>query len=621
MKIAAAILVVAVVVIGGFFAYRGWKQAAVEGRAGAAIAQAEQFLELGQPNAARGALRRAKAPPEGSALAPKWAEVELRVAVAARDFLTLAQIRGKSPEAFNRDPQAAALLARHELGQGRETEIPPGPQGVLFGADRAIFSGNRSEAKQILESAPLQGAEEADRLARLAILEAGDRRAAWERLAGAYAADPGKMEVRTFSANLLEEAGNSDLARREYIAAVVSDPANPRARDNLAEFYLREGLPALAVSTWAEAPAAPESGPLYFKAWFWNRVGFGSADLAGLADRSALVGRLDVLPAGHFWDESLDPLMKEAPAIAGREEIFWLRLLESIKDGRDFASSKIIASGPPSKETSHPFLLDALAYVIDRRMGMQGTRAFAVPASRAGGHPFWAWLAAGPSPEELSASWVLPTLLAVSGWPGAAADLVNGVEGAPPWAVFALAQSARAAGRGNVVRTLTDGAASPELRLLAAEQAWADGREADGRRALEELAADPSVGARAGMLLAVYYLEKGDASAAKALLTGPSPFAGTLSGKEFLARAHLLAGQESEAKAVYESICDESDDAKIYLSKVAFQSGDLDRAESLTRALAGAHPNEPAFVANLDKISAAREAGAKPATTGAAGAK
>ena len=608
MKPAFIILLGAAVVLGGFVAFRAWEERAIEGRAGAAVAQAEQFLDLGQPLLARNALARARVPAAGSPLAPKWAEVEMRIAVAARDFEKLEALKASAPEAFLRDSQAPSLLARQQLSAGNEVEAPPGGQGVLFGADRAILSGNASAARQILESAPMEGAEEADRLSRLALLDAGNRTAAWESLSKAYAAAPDKMEVRTFSANLLEEAGNNDLAQREYVGALVSDPSNPRARDNLAGFYIRQGLPALAVTTWAEAPPAAESGPLYLKAWFWNRVGFGAADLAGLAAQSALIARLDALAPGEFWDSSLDSVLKEAPAIAGREEIFWLRLLESLKGGRDFAAAKLMASGPPPKETSHPLLLETLGYLIDRRMDMQGSRTYKVPASQAEGHPFWAWLAGNPSKEELSAPWVLPTLLAVSGWPRAATDLATDVAGAPPWALYALAQSARACGEGEAVRRLTGGASAPELRLLAAEQAWAEGKEDEGRTALEQLATDPLAGSRAGLLLAIYYLEKGDAPSAKALLQGESPFAKTLPGKEFLARAHLLAGDEPAALAIYEDTWKDSDDAKIFLSKRAFLSGDLGRAESLTRALADAHPNEPAFAANLEKIQAARKA-------------
>ena len=80
------------------------------------------------------------------------------------------------------------------------------------------------------------------RLVRLALATSGSNlTTSWNYLADAAQLDPRNTEVRSFRAQILEQIGKDELARVEYVAAHVAEPQNPLLRDQLAEFYRRQG--------------------------------------------------------------------------------------------------------------------------------------------------------------------------------------------------------------------------------------------------------------------------------------------------------------------------------------------------------------------------------------------
>jgi len=585
-----------------------WHHTATERRVTATMTVARGLLEKGRAGDAQVLLQATKPPAKNSPSRAAWFDLEVQTALANRQFELLRRLRDRDPAGFDRNPEAASWLKRLDMAQGGEE---PKNAGSILTADKALLSGDTDAARKALESAKLEGPDEINRLTRLALLDANNPAKAWDLLNQAYAINPKNTDVRTFSANLLEQGGDTGLARRDYIAAVVADPANPRARDNLAEFYIRQGMLPQAVQTWLDAPPADASWIFYLKAWFWNRVGLGSLPPKDPASLGKLVASLAALPAGDFWNSSLDDVVAKSPILADREETLWLRVLQQLKEGQDSNALRLLSQAAPEQTAHHAYLRDALQFLLEVRLGLNSNSHLEIPETKTAGHPFWKWLSDNKSdPAALRQPWVLPTLFCVSGWLRAGVDISKpeSLAEAPEWAAYAIARSAQILGDNKRLAELLAASplTSPAMQLLRAESAWMDNKRDEGRTILVGLLGQPEAGYRAAFLLTMDALTRNDAAEAKRVIVLQPDFAASITGREFLARAALAEGKESDAIAIYESLGNDSDDARIFLARTAYSAKQWDRAEALVRSLIADHPNEPAFAANLEKIQEGR---------------
>jgi tetratricopeptide (TPR) repeat protein len=613
LVLAGLVAVIAVVAAAAFF----WNRAATDRRVASTISTARTLLEKGRPQEAMVLFHATKPPDADSANRSAWFDLEVAIALANRQFEMLGRLRERDPDAFAKNPEAVAWVERIDMTRNGTAAsgaaAQTAPSTPLLSADKAILAGDPASAKKTLESAKLEGKDEVNRLTRLALLEADNQDKAWDLINQAYAIDPRNADVRTFAGNILEQKGAVDLARRDYVAAVVSDPANPRARDNLAEFYIRQGMLPQAVKTWQEAPPSDIAGIFYLKAWFWNRVGLGNLPPADPAAMGNLVATLAALPPGDFWSTTLNDAVAKSPLLADREETLWLRVLQELREGQDSAALRVLLGALPGQTAHHAFLKTSLQFLLEVRMGVDANSRIEISDSRKEGHPFWQWFAENKSnPEALRQPWVVPTLLCVSGWPRAGVDVCKpeALADAPEWAAYALARSAQIVGDNArlgdfLAATRCD---SPAMKVLRGEAAWTENRAEEGRTILEGLLGQPEAGYRSAFLLSMYYLNQNKPGDVRRVLAAQPDFAESVAGREFLARAALGEGKEPEALAIYESLGDRSDDARIYLARHAFQAKDWDRAEALVRSLIADHPNEPAFLDNLNKIAEAKKA-------------
>jgi len=586
-----------------------WNKTATERRAAATMAAARGLLAKGRSADAQVLLQATKPPDKASPSRAAWFDLEVRSALANRQFELLRRLKDSDPAGFARNPEAVSWLERIAMAKG---DGIPEDAGPILTADKALLAGDPDSARQVLESAKLEGGDEVNRLTRLALLNADKPEKAWEFISQAYAIEPKNPDVRTFSANLLEQEGKPELARRDYVAAVVANPQNLRARDNLAEFYLRQQMLPQAVQTWLDTPPADGSAILYLKAWFWNRVGLGSLPLKKTAAPGEFVASLAALPAGDFWGAEPGLFLTQSRALADRSETLWLRVLQELRAGRESEALKILARASPQQAARNTFLLATLQFLLETRTAAGGNSMPEIPEIKKSGHPFWKWLDENKSdPEALRQPWVLPVLFCVSGWLRAGVDICKpeDLADAPEWAAYAVARSAQVCGDS---RRLTDFLAaspskSPAMQLLRGESAWSDNRKADGQKIFEGLLGTPEAGYRAAFLLALEALARNDAAGARRIISRQPDFAGSVPGREFLARAALAEGKEADAIAIYKSLGDTSDDARIYLARTAYNAKDWGRAEELIRSLIADHPNEPAFADNLEKIQAAKK--------------
>ncbi len=597
------ILIVAVLAAALATATVLWRRAATERRVEETLAAVGSLLDKNRAAEANVLLQATKPPAADSPRRAAWSDLEVRTALATRQFELLRRLGEREPDAVARNPEAAMWLERIAVLGGGEAENP----GPILAADKALRDGDVAAARQILESAKLEGNDEINRLARLALLDAGDPAKAWKLLSQAYAIDPRNSDVRTFSANLLEQSGNAALARRDYVAALVANPDNLRARDNLAEFYMRQRMLPQAVQTWLDTPAVDGSAIFYLKAWFWNRVGLGSLPPPDPAACGRLVAALAALPAGDFWGAGPDKIVAASRNLGERREIVWLRALQELKDGREDQVQRLLARAVPENAPDAAGIRAALEFLLAVRLGSTTSRTLEISPAQIESHPFWKWLAEHRGDANaLRQPWVIPTLFCVGGWLRAGTNLARpqDLADAPEWSAYALARAAQLCGDGQRFGEFL--AASPErtpaMQILRAEFDIAAGRPEAARPILESLLGKPGAGYRAAFLLAMDALGRGDGDAAKRAIERQPDFAESVAGRELLARAALARGDEKEAVAIYEKLGDSSDDARIYLARVAFEARDWKRAEALTLSLAADHPNEPAFADNLEKI-------------------
>lgn len=574
-----------------------------------------------------------------------WNALEISAQAAQRNLPALLRTFDQQPMRILAD-EAACLAVGHALMQGRRSEgwetVRAAWRGRetrpeawrLLEADQLVRAGDPTGAARLLQAPAAAGPEESMRLVRLALLEASrDLSKSWRLLDEACAADPRNPEVRSFRGQLLETTGRIAAARVEYVAAVVAAPGNPLLRDQLAEFYRRQGNLELALATWKEATQAGTLDFVWLKALVWSRLidpALGpAAPPAGLGGRLApFVHWLAALPSGRFWDESAQA--REANlvlAARGRDDVELLRTVDALLRGDEAAVLEALPARLQRGRSAAPQFERALARILNYRahgsLCPPGLPVATPTAAAANAHAFFAELeelaqqekAGGaegrPSPERhafLIGPKALAATLLAAGFRSAAltalpAESWRDDAATPEWLTYGYAQCLRyrgAAGPSAALAFLADRAASPRLQVLTGELLLAERHIEEGVARLAPLAADPTdAGARATWLLAEAALERGDLTGARRLAQAHLAFAASEAGRELRARIDLAERSPAAPQTVA---------ARADRARRAFAEKDWAEARRVTLALLQELPDAMELRANLLRIDAA-EAG------------
>ena len=558
---------------------------------------------------------------------PDWPGLELHAVTATRDVYALDSLYRRDPEALRRDEDAAILLLRiwlagrpspdyAQLRQAwRGRELAKG-RWKLLDADALMRAGKINAAAELLKRETLSGADEAGRLLRLALMAAPqDQKAAWIYLSQARAVAPRNPDIRSFCGQFLETAGRLADARVEYVSAALADTANPLLRDQLAEFYRRQGNLDLAAQTWREALAAPVSlDYLWVKALFWSRV--VQPPTTALPDSvpggtlAPLVASMRATSSNRFWDVTAAPEpLNPGDAAPVRPERFWLELLEQLRTGREEEARKMLERAPPAALELQPDLAAALRQILAfRRAGAMPAGKSAAPARPADAPARHAVfdelenLRQVPELTPLQAKFlkspqIFPAACLAAGWRGAALTLWAEQPLAPDlpeWYVYALAQALRYnRSPDTALALLTSSPSTPLLDLLSAELLIQQRHPDDGCTRLARLASRPdAIGDRAAWLLAVTRLEQGRIEEARAALAQQPRLADSVTGREIEARMEAAAGRTEKAEALYHALAAQSVEARVWLARRAVQRQDWDTARKLTLELMDLMPDE-----------------------------
>lgn len=522
---------------------------------------------------------------------------------------------------WNKDYETSATLAARWAGKNAF----PG-RWTLLAADLLLARGEKEKARAFLEAADLTGGENALRHARLAMIQAKEPWKAMKSLDAGLLADPRNAEILSFRAQIQEAAGRIADARLDYVAAVLSEPANPLHRDVLANFQLRTGEPSNAADTWRDGAETTGLGLYAFKAWFWSRM-CGVPLSRPLPDINQsgwkeIVVEIKKLPNGAFTSNSLDIAIGGIRRLQQRPEVLWLRVLEAMRISNWKSAMDSLYTGfPEDAERLSPGLATRLVVNLTAIAGSPSRVALAareLPKLPPEPHPFFAefdhWKSATTTDDGFSRWLARPVSLAgtlfAHGWHGAAVDVAGGVSlapvtDAPSWFDYGYSRCLLVRDGSNVARQWLESqpTRTPAAELTLAEILLTGGSAEQGMKKLELIAATESAHAsRAAWTLAMAELDRGNTANARKWVTGCPELLASGRGKEILARSALAEGTTDEAVRLYRELGTESLDAMIYLSKQAFAEKNWKDARKWTGELARRFLAEPQFRKNLLSI-------------------
>ncbi|HOS96397.1 MAG TPA: hypothetical protein PLR71_03755 [Deltaproteobacteria bacterium] len=635
------LLVLGIAAAAGFSGWRSYVIAAQERRA---YETTMRLLDESRPVEALTVIRTVKsATPDYDA--GKWLPLEIRALEQSRNIHRLLYLYGQYPLEVLKQEKASALISRSLLemknmevfSQVRDAwrDRAKSPE-VWFAldVDALLMQGKVDEASAMLTSRTFEGAADCGRLIRLAILKSSeDMDEAWKLLEEAFRADPRNPDVRSFRAQVLEHAGATARARVEYVAAHLSDPRNPLLRDQLAEFHRRHGNYTLALKTWIDGLSPTSLDFLWIKALFWAKVTHPAEIPEDRAtpppgEWTPLIQAMQGMDPGEFWDSTkLRGDVNLEKHAESRQEVYWLKLLQALKDGSEARAMDLLKARPYRYASFHPELERALQIIlVYRRWGVlvdpaPGTSRPA--ASRRPEHQFFETLDSmtmkkegsagqGEIPQELDtllrSEEVFSAAFLAGGWLEAALSLHRLPvipEAFPDWVAYGLTQALRY-NRGN--REALDFAVkqprTPELDLLIAEVMLADNQMGNAVPRLRSLARqDSAVGFRAAWLLSLASLKEGDFQESRRIVQEYKALSSSVTGQEILARIALNEGDTEDADRTYARIAGASLEAKAYLARRAFARKDWKTARKYTEDLLEYFPDMMELHENIRRIA------------------
>ena len=572
-----------------------------------------------------------------------WLDLEIETLERLGNFGRLRYLFDQNPAVFSKHETASLLIARSMLQTNHRadyaklrnrwrTSSKMPEVWFAIDVDALIAEGKVTEALALLNSQTFRGEADAGRLMRLALLTAGkDLHGAWIYLDRAYYLSPKNPEVRSFRAQILERIGKTSMARVEYVAAHLAEPGNPRFRDQLAEYYRRNGNLGLALETWSRNLDERSADFIRLKAMFWSRVAYpvkigktSPSDISG--DLNPFIVYLQDLPAGRFWDDAAFMEISDKQTFLDQhQEAYWLRVLQNLTDGDEKGAYNLLQSKTFQNQYWSPDIRNGLVTVLAYRLGyslnMPDNGDLANGTTTRQRHQLFDQLdqlkKTGVTTPELGnllhSKEAFAAVFMAGGWAEAALQLhkLPVLPGNfPGWVAYGLTQSIRF-NRSNkeALAFASRQNPSPVLDLLTAELQIAEGNTSAGLAKLETLASmDSDAGFRAAWLLVLARLDQRNLNGARDVLAHQPRLQNSVTGKEIEARIALSEGDAEKATRIYVSLKDDSTEAMAYLARKAYREKEWTTARALTEKLIQKMPDSMELRANLKAIALAEGA-------------
>ncbi|MCB1111171.1 MAG: hypothetical protein H7A37_00635 [Chlamydiales bacterium] len=561
--------------------------------------------------------------------------------VSSNDKTQLILFYQSHPEAFDNKEEATIMLLEALLDSGNTETFDrlrkkwKGKETLeqswlVLDAENLIKRNRREGAINLLESKEYDGPEDTVRLLRLAFYTVNSNpKKALEYLTTAIAKDPQNPDINLYRAKLLESINMPELALSDYMTAIQKAPKNLYFQDQLAEFFKRRGSFLQSLEVWKEALENNSDEFLWLKTFFWNRV-IAPIDYdwkASIPSQGFLTPLLDYLSNlkdDEFWDdETFNDVPDGQKYLRAEQATFWLRLLQMLKDGEKQQALGMLQTNPFKDKSWSPqlerMLMQILNYQVNKSFDFSLLLQKSNPLARQS--RFSKQLTSIIERRHNNPSYQLPAdvyallnsdyaytaALLSEGWFEAALDMRTTIgipKDLPDWIYYGLTEAIRQ-NRGGMeaLKFATAQNPTPPLELLNAEIMISENSQDAALEILSKLKdKEDEVGIRAGWLMGLVYLSKNQPQQAEEIISNNAQLANNILGKELLAKIALSKGDASKASEIYESIQDDSVEAKSFLAEKAFNEKNWKRAKELTVDLLKKYPNNPTFKENYSKI-------------------
>jgi cytochrome c-type biogenesis protein CcmH/NrfG len=586
--------------------------------------------------------------PEGK----KWLSLFVDASSQLKDVDQLHLIYQFNPEPFKNNEQAALTLAEsfiksenpadythlRQLWKKRENNEAA---WILLDADLLLQQGEKQKAYDLLKNQKWQGKPESERLMRLTLISWKENpEDALSMLNAEYSKDPKNLEIRLLRGQIYESLNKLSLAEQDLNTVAQLDPGNIYLQDQLAEFYRRQKNYVKAETIWQKILAQTSNEQIWMKSLFWNQVAapvnydWKNTKLADTHTKAFFNYLLKIRP-DQFWDKkAFEKVHRHLDALSHYQATYWLRLLQALKNHDEQAALSLIHHNPFEGLSWAPLLEINLQRILNYRhkgsLLIEGDAAntdsiLKLLSLREPVPALYKKLdelaqqeadlgAAFKLPDDMQALLNNPEIFAVAffseGWTEAALRLqpigtlsADFPEWVPVLYIHGLRQNR---GNASALQFIAEQKPLPMVNLLKAEIQIAEGRPDQALPCLEKLKSNPTdLGARAAWLLCQIDMQKGEYRKAAQAIESHPQLSQALQGQETLARIAVMEGKPEVAGQIYEKIVGESNEAKSFLARRAFQQKDWTLARQLTEELLNDYPGNAQLQENLKKINQA----------------
>lgn len=499
----------------------------------------------------------------------EWLNLLVKVSEKMMDIPELVLINEHYPEVLKEHEKASLLVAENYLMNGKDKEYEAlrnrfiggetyKNQWAILDVDHLLLQGKYFESYQALESKILSGKEEVLRLIKLALLNAADNpEKALSYLKDANKLDPSDVDVTLYTVRLLENQRNHEAALETYKKAILDNPTSLLLRDQLGVFYIYHEQFDKAIDVWEKGLEVAGDdlmqAEILSKLIVFNKLIHPEKNdwhryLPLNSPLMPLISYLISLKPDQYVDlttYSLLPLKNEY--LKKEQVLYWLSLLDALKRGDEPLSLKLIHENP-FKEISYNARLEfALLQALNYRK--TGTLLPLELNFEPSNQPLIEALTKGDQTIDASIEALLKS-----------PEIFSAI-----FMQFGLIESALQLHKMTVIPEHF-----PEFVTLDLIHALRQNR---GDEIALKFAANQTQTVDIAFLI-----------------------------QELNAREALKAGNHELATRIYESIMNQSFEAKSYLARKAFKENEWDKAKLLTEELLKKYPDHPLLLDNLKKI-------------------
>ena len=506
-----------------------------------------------------------------SDLGQEWLSLLVNTSEKTFDLQQLVLINEQYPTALRKNERASLLAAETYLMNGLDKEYNKlriqwvGHENYEdawknFDADYLITIGMHEEGHEFLENQKFQGKEEITRLIKLALIQAHENpQKALDLLTEANKQNPSDLDVYIYKFKLLEKLGKKDLAFETYQQALKNNPNSIFIHDELAKEYVRQQQYKEAINTWKMAikiiqeTSDMNHDKILTNLLFFDRMMNGQKNdwnqYVHLTNHSKPFFNylLNLKPQEFVNQSAFITIPLNQKYLANDEITYWLSLLDALKKN-DHEKALTLIQTSTFKENN---LNASLEFALLQALTYQKNGLANAPISEyyTNDHPLLVSLNQPNNhiPEDVKAliksEEAFSAILLAAGWTEAALLLhkmdVFPIE-FPSYLSFEFAKSLR---------------------------------KNRGDKAAVDFAAKQKQTADLTILV-----------------------------QEMTAKEAFENGNITLATTIYETISDNSLEARSYLARKAFKDRNFELAAKLTKDLLQSYPNNPLLKENLRKI-------------------